>query len=194
MILSKAAIIAEIESGGITVYDQYDNVLRLEELKRRNMIGPNSIDLTFNGADVKMFWRGYQMTAGEDNSPCFKDLSPMPYKQKGRAYLFKAGHCYLASTNERISAPGCVMQMHGKSSRAREFLTVEQSAGLGDIGFDGTWTMEIVTSADVVVPVGIKICQIVFHRYEGIMVPEYLYNGRYVGQRGATIAKPEPSI
>lgn len=183
MILANEAILKELKRGKICVYDEQDKQIETKDLR----INSNSIDLTLSGGGILMAQKGYRLTAGADNSIFFRPI-PAINKEKGKVYELQAGLFYLASTAERIDAPELLMQLHGKSSRAREGLSIHEAAGFGDVGFNRQWTLEIAPKTNIVVPVGLPICQVAFHRYEGKAEP---YAGRYQNQRGATPAKPE---
>ena len=58
------------------------------------------------------------------------------------------------------------------------------TAGFGDVGFKGRWTLEMVATEPVRVYPGMKICQIYYHTVAGEILEEYA--GKYVGQESAT--------
>jgi deoxycytidine triphosphate deaminase len=98
-------------------------------------------------------------------------------------YLLSGGQSYLATTMERTRSPYHAPKLDGRSSTGRLFLFVHVSAGFGDPGFDGEWTLELVPMLDVRVFAGDEICQVAFHEVTGEITP---YNGRYQGQTGPT--------
>jgi dCTP deaminase len=101
-------------------------------------------------------------------------------------YVLQRHNCYLAATEESIRADNFIMELEGRSTLARYFLSVHQTAGFGDIGFCGHWTLELVPAIDIRVYPGIRIAQISFHRPEG--ETNIRYGGRYVTHH------PEPKL
>jgi dCTP deaminase len=81
---------------------------------------------------------------------------------------------YLASTIERTETYNHVPYLDGKSSIGRLGIAIHQTAGRGDCGFCGTWTMEITVVHPVRVYAGMKIGQITFHTVKGKV--KKLYN------------------
>ena len=95
------------------------------------------------------------------------------------------GVLYLGSTVEKTYTPFHVPCIEGKSSVGRLGIQVHLTAGFGDVGFDGDWTLEIQVTHPVRVYAGVRFCQISYQSPEGQSWP---YAGRYQGQRG-----PKPS-
>lgn len=85
--------------------------------------------------------------------------------QADEAIVVKPGSTILAHTQEVIGGrKGITTQMHARSSIGRSGLSVCKCAGVGDVGYIARWTMEISnhTTCTVVIPVGLRICQIKF--------------------------------
>lgn len=93
--------------------------------------------------------------------------------------VVKPGTTILAHTQEIIGARnGFTTQMHARSSIGRSGLSVCKCAGVGDVGYIARWTMEISnhTTCTIIIPVGLRICQIKFD-YVGETLKEY--HGKY---------------
>ena len=93
--------------------------------------------------------------------------------------VVKPGSTILAHTQEVIGGRnGITTQMHARSSIGRSGLSVCKCAGVGDVGYIARWTMEISnhTTCTVLLPVGLRICQIKFD-YVGETLKEY--TGKY---------------
>lgn len=89
------------------------------------------------------------------------------------------GTTILAHTQEIIGGHnGFLAKMHCRSSIARSGLSVCRCAGVGDVGYIGRWTMEISnhTQAMISIPIGYRICQMVFEEV-GETVKQY--KGKY---------------
>jgi len=97
----------------------------------------------------------------------------------GGEIRIKPGTTILAHTQEVIGARnGITTQMHARSSIGRSGLSVCKCAGVGDVGYIARWTMEISnhTTCTVVLPVGLRVCQIKFD-FVGETLREY--HGKY---------------
>lgn len=85
---------------------------------------------------------------------------------------------YLGHTVESVGTRGrYVPHLEGRSSVGRLGMTVHVTAGFGDCGFEGSWTLEIVVVHPLKVYAGERIAQVYF--LEGKGVPEKLYAGKY---------------
>lgn len=74
---------------------------------------------------------------------------------------------YLARTVERTTTHNLVPQIEGRSSIGRLGLFVHVTAGFGDVGFSGYWTLEMFAVHSVRIYAGIPICQIFYHEIAG---------------------------
>ena len=79
---------------------------------------------------------------------------------------------YLARTVERTETHNHVPMLEGRSSIGRLGLFVHVTAGFGDVGFRGYWTLEMFAVQPVRIYPNVPICQIVYHTLEG-EVTEY---------------------
>ena len=85
---------------------------------------------------------------------------------------------YLGRTVERTETHNCVPMLEGRSSIARLGLFVNASAGFGDVGFSGYWTLELVAVHPIRIYPGLAVCQILYHTLEGT-VSEYRSSDKY---------------
>jgi dCTP deaminase len=99
--------------------------------------------------------------------------------------LLQPGTVYLGHTVERIHTDHYAPVLEGRSSVGRLGLEIHISAGWGDPGFDGTWTLELSVVQPLWIYAGMEIGQIVFHTLTG---EPKLYIGKYQDQ-----ALPMPS-
>lgn len=74
---------------------------------------------------------------------------------------------YLARTVERTETRGLVPMIEGRSSIGRLGLFVHVTAGFGDVGFCGFWTLEMFAVQPVRIYPGVAICQIIYHQLDG---------------------------
>lgn len=92
-------------------------------------------------------------------------------------FLLEKGQCYLARTNEYTYTHNYVPILQGKSSTGRIFLSVHQTAGYGDIGFRGYWTLNLLPHKTVRIFPYMKIGQLEYHTIEGDIGTRY--HGKY---------------
>ena len=74
---------------------------------------------------------------------------------------------YLGRTVERTSTDKYIPMLEGRSSVGRLGLFIHITAGFGDIGFDGFWTLEIFCVQPIRIYSGLEICQIFYHTIDG---------------------------
>jgi dCTP deaminase len=79
---------------------------------------------------------------------------------------------YLGRTVERTVTHNLVPQIEGRSSIGRLGLFVHVTAGFGDVGFAGYWTLEMFSVQPVRIYAGTEICQIFYHEITG-RIEEY---------------------
>lgn len=79
---------------------------------------------------------------------------------------------YLGRTLERTETHNLVPMIEGRSSIGRLGLFVHVTAGFGDVGFCGYWTLEMFAVQPVRIYPGIPICQIFYHQVSG-QIHEY---------------------
>ena len=143
MILTDHTITAEINNGNIVV----------EPFIPENL-GTNSIDLTLSNTLIL-----YTDSVLDTRK---KNLSaPMIIPPEG--LILQPNVIYLASTVEYTETLRHVPVIQGKSSLGRLGLFVHVTAGFGDVGFKGHWTLELVCVQRIKIYPGMKIAQIVYH-------------------------------
>ncbi len=96
--------------------------------------------------------------------------------------ILEPGILYLGRTVEHTRTENFVPMLEGRSSIGRLGLFIHVTAGFGDVGFSGFWTLEIFCVQPVRVYPNVEICQIYYHTIEG----EYdKYNsGKYQNNDG----------
>lgn len=167
MILSDSAIKAAMDKGLIKI-EPFDPKL----------LNPNSYDVRLATImKTAAIHCEESLDARGDNSGCFRDIEITPMGK-----ILHPGRFYLATTVEYTESHAHVPQLVGKSTNARNGIKVEM-AGLGDVGFCGHWTLEIVVFNKIVVYPNMPIAQLVWHEVSGEV--ERPYAGRYQGQTSA---------
>ena len=79
----------------------------------------------------------------------------------------EANKLYLGRTVEFTATYNCVPMLEGRSSIGRLGLFVHITAGFGDVGFKGFWTLEIFCVQPVRIYPEVEIAQIFYHSIEG---------------------------
>src|ERR1700749_3538408 len=74
---------------------------------------------------------------------------------------------YLGRTIERTETHNFVPMIEGRSSVGRLGLFVHVTAGFGDVGFRGYWTLEMFAFQPVRIYPNVPICQIFYHQIFG---------------------------
>jgi dCTP deaminase len=88
---------------------------------------------------------------------------------------------YLGRTVEHTETHNLVPMIEGRSSLGRLGLFVHVTAGFGDVGFRGYWTLEMFAVQPIRIYAGTQICQIFYHTLVG-QVREYC-SGKYQNNR-----------
>lgn len=91
---------------------------------------------------------------------------------------------YLGSTVEYTETHGYVPFLEGKSSTGRLGVSIHATAGKGDAGFTGHWTLEISVTQPVRLYAGMPIGQIIFFSILGDVLQPYnnKSSAKYVNQ------------
>lgn len=96
--------------------------------------------------------------------------------------LLEPHRLYLGRTNEYTSTDRYIPMLEGRSSTGRLGLFIHVTAGFGDVGFRGYWTLEIFCVQPIRIYPNVEVCQIYYHDIDG----EYdLYDsGKYQNNKG----------
>lgn len=156
MILSGREIEREVKAGNIVI-DPFD----------AKQVNPNSYNLRLESTLLTYDCR--TLDADTPNLTSSHNLPP-------EGLVLYPGILYLGSTVEKAGSDKYVPLIEGRSSIGRLGVSVHVTAGFGDIGFLGRWTLEITCVHEVWVFPKMEICQVCFHEIKG----DYdLYNGKY---------------
>lgn len=96
------------------------------------------------------------------------------------------GVLYLGSTVEFTETHGLVPVIETRSSLARLGVSAHLSAGFGDDGWGGCWTLELTVVHPVKLWAGDRICQVAFHTINGERDP---YRGKYSNDTTAVASR-----
>lgn len=184
MILTGPEIEHQIKEGRIEI-DPFDP----------RFVGPNSVDLHL-GNEMKIYDKaiGRRATTSTINGGLLQAIDPAdppplrdvePINRAELTWLLEPGLLYISTTSERTYCKGFVPRIDCRSSAARVGLSAHQTAGQGDDGFDGQWTLELTVAEPLLVHAGGRFFQILFETIKGERRP-YGEFGRYQYQEGAT--------
>lgn len=96
--------------------------------------------------------------------------------------LLEPGTLYLGRTNEYTRTDNYVPMLEGRSSIGRLGLYIHVTAGFGDVGFSGYWTLEMHCIHPIRIYSGVEICQIFYHTIEGDF--DKYCSGKYQNNKG----------
>ncbi len=100
----------------------------------------------------------------------------------GDGLLLEPNRLYLGRTNEYTKTEKYVPMLEGRSSIGRLGLFVHVTAGFGDVGFAGYWTLEMFCVQPIIIYPDVEICQIYYHSIEGDY--EAYKSGKYQNNTG----------
>ena len=127
-----------------------------------NQVNPNSYNLKLH--NELMVYENSPLDMKENNS-AKKIIIP------DDGLLLDSRKLYLGRTVEYTETHNLVPMLEGRSSVGRLGLFVHVTAGFGDVGFKGYWTLEIFCVQPIKIYPSVEICQIFYHSVEGDVDP-----------------------
>jgi len=127
------------------------------------MLNPNSYNLSLH--DELLVYEEIVLDVRRPNRYRRHVISP-------DGFVLQPGQLYLGRTIERTETHNLVPMLEGRSSIGRLGLFVHVTAGVGDVGFCGYWTLEMYAVHPIRIYPGLPICQIIYHSLIG-SVNEY---------------------
>ncbi len=97
-------------------------------------------------------------------------------------YELQSQTLYLGRTAEFTTTNNYVPMLEGRSSVGRLGLFVHITAGFGDVGFAGYWTLEMFCIRPIRIYPNVEICQIYYHTLDGDF--ETYESGKYQNNTG----------
>jgi dCTP deaminase len=164
MILSDKRILEEIDKGTIKI-EPYD----------RHCLGSNSYDVHL-GKHLAVY-EADMLDAKQHNTIRHFDIPDY-------GFVLEPSQFYLGVTEEYTETHAHVPFLEGKSSTGRLGIDIHATAGKGDVGFCGNWTLEISVKKPVRVYKGMPIGQLIYFPVEGEIEVKYNQkkNAKYSGQ------------
>ncbi len=130
----------------------------------------------------------------------YSDESDLDVRKVNRTYalaiaddgmLLRPGMLYLASTVEHTESHEHVPVLNGKSSLGRLGLSIHVTAGTGDVGFRGHWTLEMHVVRPLRVYVGMPVGQILW--FTASSPPLVPYSCKVTAKYSGSGPLPQPS-
>jgi dCTP deaminase len=164
MILSDLRILEEMQKGTILI-----------QPFQRQDLGSNSYDVHLGK------WLATYTDAVLDAK---KHNTIQYFEIPAEGYVLQPDGFYLGVTQEYTETHAHVPFLEGKSSTGRLGIDIHATAGKGDVGFCGNWTLEISCKQPVRVYTGMPIGQLIYFPVEGEIETKYNQkkNAKYSGQ------------
>jgi dCTP deaminase len=154
--------------------------IRIEPFNE-DFLGPNSYDVHLGPILATSIYEEFDAAQA---APLGKTLIP----EEGK--VLQRGTLYFGTTMEKVGSDWFVPCLEGKSSTGRLGISIHATAGIGDIGFYGHWTLEIAVVEPVRIYAGMPIGQFIFHKIG--RRPDKNYKQKGGNYRGEDM-NPEPS-
>lgn len=160
------------------------NIILGAEIKEE-FVGPNSYDVEIGDTYgvYKLHSKAPYLDIDQDNE---LEISPIP----DEGLMLVPGQLYLIPTRYVIGSTKYIPLLTGRSSIGRLGISVHQEAGFGDIGFVGTWTMQVSAQVKARIYKHRRLAQIYFIDPVG-EIDQY-YTGKY--NRGTGIGKSKSYV
>ncbi len=123
-----------------------------------SQLGPNSYNLRL--ANELLMYENFPLDMKKKN-----EAKKIIIPETG--FLLEPNKLYLGRTFEHTKTDNLVPMLEGRSSIGRLGIFIHITAGFGDIGFAGYWTLEISCIHPVIIYPNIEICQIYYHTVFG---------------------------
>ena len=165
--LSGEEILREIEEGNIVI-KPFD----------KKLINPNSYNLHL-GKEL-LVYTDEVLDSKKENRTKRIEIPP-------EGLVLEPNTLYLGRTVEFTDTSKYVPMLNGRSSIGRLGITIHVTAGFGDVGFKGTWTLEIFCIKPVRIYPNMEICQICYYPVVGDK--NIKYQGKYLNQEDVTASR-----
>ena len=139
----------------------------------KNRINPNSYNLSLHNELI--MYKNSLLDMKKDN-----EIEKLKIPSNG--LVLEANRLYLGRTVEYTETKNLVPMLEGRSSIGRLGLFVHVTAGFGDVGFKGFWTLEIFCIQPIKIYPNVEICQVYYHTLEGSH--EDYTSGKYQDNQG----------
>ena len=142
---------------GKEIESRIDNDIIIEPFDKKR-INPNSYNLSLH--NELLIYKNSTLDMKKDN-----EVEKLTIPSDG--LVLETNRLYLGRTVEYTETKNLVPMLEGRSSIGRLGLFVHVTAGFGDVGFKGFWTLEIFCIQPVKIYPSVEICQVYYHTIEG---------------------------
>lgn len=149
-ILSDRSILEAMDQYGIGNRDKSIHIAPFN----RMYLGSNSYDVHL-GKNVIVYT--------DNELDCAREPTIKNFEIPTTGWVLQPNEGYLMVTQEYTETYGYIPMLEGKSSLGRLFMAIHVTAGKGDDGFRGAWTMEVTVKKPTRVYVGMPCGQLIYH-------------------------------
>ena len=142
---------------GKEIESRIDKDIIIEPFDKRR-INPNSYNLSLH--NELLIYKDSTLDMKKDN-----EVKKLIIPSDG--LVLETNRLYLGRTVEYTETKNLVPMLEGRSSIGWLGLFVHVTAGFGDVGFKGFWTLEIFCIQPVKIYPSVEICQVYYHTIEG---------------------------
>lgn len=167
MILSDSKILEEIANGNIVISPF-----------ERSQLGSNSYDVrlgkwlrVYNERAKNLYTSAYGKQVRYIDAK--KDNPTIDIEIPEDGFILMPNQLYLGATLEYTETHNCVPFLEGKSSTGRLGMSIHATAGKGDVGFCGHWTLEIRVEIPLKVYPNMPIGQLIYFPVLGDVINSY---------------------
>ena len=139
----------------------------------KSRLNPNSYNLSLH--DQLLVYEENCLDMKKENKTRLITIPP-------EGLLLEPHRLYLGRTNEYTKTQQFIPMLEGRSSTGRLGLFIHVTAGFGDVGFAGYWTLEIFCVQPIRIYPNVEICQIYYHDIHGEYEP--YSSGKYQNNTG----------
>lgn len=157
---------------GVEIRNKLNEEIKIEPFEEK-LLNPNSYNLRLHNELLV-----YEEDVLDMKKPNKTKKITIPEE----GLVLEPGTLYLGRTHEYTKTDKYVPMLEGRSSIGRLGLFIHVTAGFGDVGFSGYWTLEIHCIQPIRIYPMVEICQIYYHSIEGKYV-EYT-SGKYQNNTG----------
>ncbi|MBU5590994.1 dCTP deaminase [Clostridium sp. MSJ-4] len=142
---------------GEEIKDKLGKGIIIEPFKEEQL-NPNSYNLKLH--NELLVYEDHVLDMKKENKAKRIIISP-------EGLLLEPNKLYLGRTIEYTKTDEYVPMLEGRSSIGRLGLFIHVTAGFGDVGFSGYWTLEMFCIQPIRIYSEVEICQIYYHKIQG---------------------------
>jgi dCTP deaminase len=134
-----------------------------------DQLGPNSYDVRLSP---------YLLTYDDVVLDMKREPRVVKHEIPERGFTLEPNKLYLGRTVEYTETHHYVPMLEGRSSIGRLGLCIHVTAGFGDVGFRGHWTLEMFSVHPIRIYAGVRVGQLYYHDIDDVS-SDTIYQGKY---------------